>query len=98
MTEHELVEKMARAIYDILEGSVANQDYTRQLRQWERAQDMARAALSVIREALKEPSEEIADAIVEAAQIYDEWGVDKFVANPKDVYRAMIAASPIGEK
>ena len=40
----EALEEAARAIYDILEGAVANQDYGRQMRQWEQAQELARAA------------------------------------------------------
>lgn len=40
----EVVEAMARPIYDALEGPVANQDYTRQLRQWEQAKEVALAA------------------------------------------------------
>ena len=40
----EALEAAARAIYDILEGAVANQDYGRQMRQWEQAQELARAA------------------------------------------------------
>jgi hypothetical protein len=40
----EVLEAAARAIYDILEGAVANQDYGRQMRQWEQAQELARAA------------------------------------------------------
>ena len=43
-----LVEKVARAIYDDMEGPVANQDFMRQTRQWELAQRLARAALAAI--------------------------------------------------
>jgi hypothetical protein len=39
------VEKVARAIYDALEGPIANQDFTRQKKQWELAQRLAHAAL-----------------------------------------------------
>lgn len=41
----DLTEIVARAIYDALEGPVANQDAVRQARQWERAQMLAAAAL-----------------------------------------------------
>ena len=40
----EALEAAARAIYGILEGPVANQDFSRQKRQWEQAQELARAA------------------------------------------------------
>jgi predicted RNA polymerase sigma factor len=40
----EALEAAAKTIYDTLEGPVANQDYTRQMRQWEHAQELARAA------------------------------------------------------
>jgi uncharacterized protein YgbK (DUF1537 family) len=49
MTDRErLIEAMARVIYDDLEGPVANQDFTRQMRQWARSQELAHAALSAI--------------------------------------------------
>lgn len=40
---------VARAIYDILEGPVANQDFSRQLRQWDHARELSDAALSALK-------------------------------------------------
>jgi hypothetical protein len=49
MTDREkLTEAMARVIYDDLEGPIADQDFTRQMRQWEQAQKLATAALAAI--------------------------------------------------
>lgn len=44
----DVVERVARAIYDELEGPVNNQDYGRQMRQWELAQSLARAAIAAM--------------------------------------------------
>lgn len=98
MTEHEkLVEKVARGIY---ESHPAYQGAHPENRiEWDEARygvsgvecyRQARAALSVIREAVKNPpqSREGQDAIWFAAQLQ----------NANDCYRAIIAASPIGEK
>ena len=41
-----------------------------------------------------EATEDMKDAVVDAAQIRDDWGVDKYVTNPADVYRATLAARP----
>ena len=48
MTADELVEKVARGIYDILEGPVANQDFGRQTRQWELSLVLADATIAVV--------------------------------------------------
>ena len=42
----EAVEAGARVLYDELEGPIANQDYGRQLRQWEQCVKMARASIA----------------------------------------------------
>ena len=46
----DLVEKVARAIYDELEGPVNNQDYSRQMRQWVQAKRIAQAAIRALGE------------------------------------------------
>lgn len=43
-----LVEAGARAIYDALEGPVANQDFARQQRQWLLSLDLSRVALLAV--------------------------------------------------
>lgn len=48
-----LREKVAREIYDILEGPIADQDFGRQTRQWELSLVLADAAIAVV---LKEAS------------------------------------------
>lgn len=42
----EVVEVAAKPIYDALEGPVNNQDFTRQMRQWEDAKRIALTALT----------------------------------------------------
>lgn len=49
LTYDEIINKLATPIYDELEGEFANQDFKRQRTQWERAQRIARAALSALR-------------------------------------------------
>lgn len=44
--DEKIVEAVARAIDTELEGPVANQDFARQLRQWELSQKLARAAIT----------------------------------------------------
>lgn len=51
MTPAELREAVARALYDKMEGPVANQDFARQCRQWDLAQSLAEAAIAVVLEA-----------------------------------------------
>ena len=81
MTEQELVEKVAIAI------SGAPFPTTRSL-------NKARAALSVIRGALSEPTEEML-----TAAIYAEGPMRPTVGEALAAkWKAMIAASPIGEK
>jgi hypothetical protein len=65
-----LIEAMARVIYDDLEGPVANQDFTRQMRQWEQAQKLATAALAAIEAmgAVVVPVEPT-DGMIEAAHV-----------------------------
>jgi hypothetical protein len=46
----DLVEAVARAIYDELEGPINNQDYSRQLRQWERSKGISLAAIRALGE------------------------------------------------
>jgi hypothetical protein len=46
MNREQIVETMAKRIYDTLEGPVANQDFTRQLKQWHRAMEIADSVLS----------------------------------------------------
>lgn len=48
MAKMSMVEKVAKAIYDELEEPIGNQDYSRQLRQWELATKLARAAIEAI--------------------------------------------------
>lgn len=61
MTDDALRERVARAIYDILEGPVANQDFARQSRQWDLALTIAAAARSAIRNAALEEAARVAD-------------------------------------
>lgn len=42
----EVVEAAAKLVYDALEGPVNNQDFTRQMRQWEDAKRIALTALT----------------------------------------------------
>lgn len=99
MTENELVEKIARAICaaddmtdpnDLLFFDPATgEEYAA----WTAYEEEAREALSVIREALREPTPEMRKAGADQMPVcFDEGGA------VSDVYRAMIAASPIGEK
>lgn len=74
MTDDKLVEVVARAIYDALEGPVNNQDFKRQCAQWDLSKSAARAALAVaaplIREAaLREAAEHFNDRPPLAAAI-----------------------------
>lgn len=51
----ELREKVARALYDVLEGPVNNADFGRQTRQWELSLTLADAAIALIwNEAMEE--------------------------------------------
>lgn len=51
----ELREKVARAIYDVLEGPVNNADFGRQTRQWELSLTLADTAIALIwNEAMEE--------------------------------------------
>ena len=88
MTEQELVEKVAIAI------SGAPFPTTRSL-------NKARAALSVIREALREPTPAMLGAAWNADELHcKDCGIlslDQFACG-YDHWKAMIAASPIGEK
>lgn len=59
----ELVEKVARAIYETLEGPIADQDFLRQKRQWELAQKLARAALAIAVPAVREECAVAADTV-----------------------------------
>lgn len=99
MTDEQIIELMARAICDNdhkggdfgMTGADAWEEWNAR----EVYTDRAAAALTALRSAgmavvPREPTEAMKDAIVDAAQIYDEWGVNKFVSNPMDVYRAMI--------
>ena len=52
MNREQIIERMARAIYDTLEGPINTQDAMRQMRQWHSAQQLATAALTVLREAI----------------------------------------------
>jgi hypothetical protein len=45
------VEAVARPIYDELEGPINNQSFDRQMKQWERAKVVARAAIAALRAA-----------------------------------------------
>jgi len=70
MTDDTLIEATARALYDILEGPVANQDFARQLRQWDLALTLADAARPVIRNEALEDAAKACDAeqIAQAAK------------------------------
>jgi uncharacterized protein (DUF2342 family) len=66
--DDEMVEAAARAIYDFLEGPVADQDFCRQQRQWETAKSLARAAISAIAPMIREECAKVAD---ESAEVSD---------------------------
>jgi hypothetical protein len=65
----DLVEAVARALYDELEGGINNQDYSRQLRQWERAKGIALAVIVAARPAIRR------EALAEAAKVAETKGV-----------------------
>lgn len=50
MTDHsgELREQIAREIYDELEGPVADQDFGRQVRQWQRCEQLADRIIALL--------------------------------------------------
>lgn len=67
-----LVERVARQMYDELEGPIADQDYGRQCRQWERCVKMATAAIDLIRvEVLEEAALRAEDFLGEAWEGYE---------------------------
>lgn len=93
MTRDELIERMARAaIIDSPHASVCLSVLCGRISGLSEVID-GRAVI-VPREA----TEKITSAIVDAAQIYNEYGVNMYVSNPEDVYTAMIEASPFVEK
>ncbi|MFX4085851.1 hypothetical protein ACKU27_12190 [Sphingobium yanoikuyae] len=51
MSEQSIIEMAARAVYDELEGPVNNQDFTRQMRQWELAKKLVVISINAMREA-----------------------------------------------
>ena len=117
MTEQELVEKVARAMWEdymidphhngaemptwgmLLAGTNRPYAFPEFVNMHRQAMSQARAALSVIREALSEPSEAMKENAALQAMMTDWQDIteDDRVAITA-IYRAMIAASPIGEK
>ena len=109
MTREQIIETMARAICDqwgyVWDGDPeddqtapeTNVGYderpSKQL--YRQAATAALAALEAAGLAVVpvEASEAICEAIVEIAEIYDEWGVDKHVSNSDAVYEAAIKAA-----
>jgi hypothetical protein len=77
----DLVEAVARAIYDELEGPINNQDYSRQLRQWERAKGIALAAIVAARPAIRR------EALEEAAALMEKYNISHFGDGPQLVPR-----------
>ena len=67
----DLIEKVARGIYDELEGPVNNQDYSRQMRQWEQAKRVSIDAVSVVLEEAAKVADEAGDC-VDGKDIADE--------------------------
>ena len=64
-------ERIARVIYDALEGPVNNGDATRQMRQWELSLRIADAVL----DAMREPSEQVVKyAAMAVRDFYTEEG------------------------
>jgi len=57
MTDAEIIKAMAQNIYVELEGPLANQDYSRQLRQWDHAQKLANAAFVIGAPVIRAPLE-----------------------------------------
>lgn len=93
-----MVERLARAMYDEMEGPVNNADYKRQLAQWVLAERLARAAL----EAIREPTQQMVADGWKAIDVHKErQGIARLGPGPcgSDVYRAMIdSAIRSGEK
>lgn len=105
MTREELIEAMARAIFDVQQGSGPTggmdtskmwdeRNYTRRYPYIFAATRALSAIEAVACVVPKELTPEIADALVDSASIYDEWGIDKFVENPAEVYASILNASP----
>jgi hypothetical protein len=104
MTEQELVEKAARAFFEkMFERTPAPATFDaimaadRLIGSENEFMAGMRAALSVIRKALSEPSEAMQNALIDAVK--DGIAINDDVhRTARHAYRAMIAASPIGEK
>ena len=80
MPTSEQIEKAARAIYDELEGPVANQDFARQQAQWAQAQKLAHEALSAA-EGVKPRTITVSDLLAEELKT---WAEDERAAWPTD--------------
>ena len=91
----DLKEIVARAIYDGLEGPVANQDFARQTRQWEEAQGLSEAVIS----ALRDPPASVIEAGAKAMAysqgfLPHQWHADDNGAEKlRERYRAHMLAS-----
>jgi hypothetical protein len=91
-----LIEAIERGIYGALSEPVSSQDFTRQMRQWARSQELAHAALSAI---------EAMGAVVVPVEATDEMSEAGWVRlcdhthlTAEDIYTVMLAASPYAKE
>ena len=98
MTRAEIIETMARAKCD-WEGYEPDEVYPATGKPFwlsyepEATRDIAALESAGLAVVTAEPTDAICEAIVETAEIYDEWGVDKHVSNSDAVYEAAIKAA-----
>ncbi len=88
MTYEELVEKVARGLCQN-SGVGPDSCFHGDIRQWESFSGRARAAIATIREVLKGPTDEMIDM---ANYAYENG------ANPIEIYKATVIASPLSPK
>lgn len=92
-------EAVARAIYEEMEGPVANQDYARQMRQWDLAKSLAASALKAMTVGSRFTVEGVECVVFpkpdesllwKMTEILGEWIMDQKTED--DVFRAMLRA------
>jgi hypothetical protein len=88
MTRSEIIETMARANWKL-----AHDEPCKDWQIAETAAELAAYEAAGLAVVPVEASKAICEAIVETAEIYDEWGVDKHVSNSDAVYEAAIKAA-----
>ncbi len=97
MTYDEIINKLATPIYDELEGEFANQDFKRQRMQWERAQRIARAALSALRTLAEGRGYRLMVPVEADKKMTDAGQGEATESNSdaalRDIFRAMLSAA-----